>query len=366
MKIFHPGFEERDRVNSSEKSNWVSRFRLDACTDQCEDSRPCMIVPQYWAESRLQHRQEGRQFTVRRHGWSDASQIEAQSNADNRAREALQRLLSGEKVLRREPKIPYNGAQGVPIREEIVSRHGDTVVTRNSYGARCLNTPDVFFADVDFQYAPSWRFSFGVFGVLLLGAGGVGWGMDSRSLGMVMAFLALIFSGFISRSLYGMIQGKKGGPEGVARSRVSDFLARHPEWNLRLYRTPAGMRVMAMHQTFNPSDPAVIACFQALGTDPIYAKMCLNQQCFRARVSAKPWRIGIGEHMRPRPGVWPVAPERMALRTSWIHRYETAARSFAACKFMEAIGSGVTHPETKLVQELHDEMCCALSALPLA
>lgn len=325
-----------------------------------------MIVPQYWAESRLQHRQEGRQFTVRRLGWSDASQIEAQSNADNRAKEALQRLLSGEKLPRREPKIPYNGAEGVPIREEIVSRHGDAVVTRNSYGSRCLNTPNVFFADVDFQCTPSWRFSFGVFGLLLLGAGGAGWGMESRSLGMVLAFLALVFSGFFSKALHGMIQGMKGGAEGVARGRIGSFLARHPEWSLRLYRTPAGMRVMAMHRTFSPSDPAVIECFQALGTDPIYAKMCLNQQCFRARVSAKPWRIGIGEHMKPRPGVWPVAPERMGLRTSWVQHYEAAARSFAACKFMETIGSGVTHSEVKPVQELHDAMCGALSELPLA
>jgi len=57
-------------------------------------------------------------------------------------------VLSGEKLIRREPKIPYKGAAGVPIREEIVSRHGETIITRNAYGARCLNTPNVLFADV--------------------------------------------------------------------------------------------------------------------------------------------------------------------------------------------------------------------------
>ena len=78
---------------------------------------------------------------VRRFGWSDNSQDAAQVNADERAQEALQRLLSGEKLPRREPKVPYNGGEGVPIREEIVSRHGETIITRNSYEARCLNTP---------------------------------------------------------------------------------------------------------------------------------------------------------------------------------------------------------------------------------
>src|SRR5262245_53517196 len=109
-----------------------------------------MIVPQYWAEARLQHRDRLRPATVRRFGWSDDSQVEAQANADARAQAALARLVAGETIPKREPKIPYNGAAGVPIREEIVSRHGDTIITRNSYGARCLNTPNVLFADIDF------------------------------------------------------------------------------------------------------------------------------------------------------------------------------------------------------------------------
>src|SRR5688500_8191871 len=103
-----------------------------------------MIVPQYWAEGRVQHRAKGRQVTMRRFGWADTSQADAQAHADTRAQEALDRFLSGESLERREPKIPYNGADGVPIREEIVSRHGEAIITRNSYGARCLNTPNVF------------------------------------------------------------------------------------------------------------------------------------------------------------------------------------------------------------------------------
>src|SRR5262245_45571689 len=99
-----------------------------------------MIVPQFWAEARIQQRVEKRQVTVRRFGWSDESQADAQINADARAREALARILAGESLPRRERKRPYNGAQGVPIREEIVDRHGDVVLTRNSYGALCLNT----------------------------------------------------------------------------------------------------------------------------------------------------------------------------------------------------------------------------------
>ena len=63
-------------------------------------------------------------------------------------------MLSGEKLRRREPQTSYNGAEGVPIREEVLEQHGEEIITRNSYGARCLNTPNVLFADIDFDGVP--------------------------------------------------------------------------------------------------------------------------------------------------------------------------------------------------------------------
>jgi hypothetical protein len=325
-----------------------------------------MIVPQYWAEGRVQYRKQGQQVTVRRFGWSDTSQADAQANADARAQEALQRVLSGEKLLRREPKIPYNGAAGVPIREEIVSRHGETIITRNAYGARCLNTPNVLFADVDFKFDPSCRLTLVVFLLLLLLAVALGWYSASTLVGAVLAVVALLASGTMARLFHRTLQRAKGGAEHAARNRISRFVERHPEWNVRVYRTPAGLRVLATHRTFQPGEPAVAECFDALDTDPIYVRMCLNQQCFRARVSPKPWRIGIGRHLRPRPGVWPVAPEHMPMRVGWITEYEAAARGFAASEWIESIGSGITHPEVRIVQELHDEFCGATRRLPLA
>lgn len=325
-----------------------------------------MIVPEYWAESRLQHREKGRQITVRRFGWSDLSQVEAQQNADVRAKEALQRLLGGDKLPRKDPKIAYNGAHGMPIREEIVSRHGETIITRNSYGARCLNTPDVLFADIDFQETSSWRQTFLIFAALLLCAVVAGWLSGSRMVGIALAVLALFIAAPISRIVHRTAQKAGGGAEALARKRIAAFLQTHPGWNFRLYKTPAGMRAMATHQTFRPNDPAVAECFHALGADPVYVAMCLNQQCFRARVSAKPWRIGIAGHMKPRPGVWPVAAERMAERNAWITGYEQAAAAFSACAFLESVGSGAVHLDVVAVQELHDELCKVDGKLPIA
>jgi hypothetical protein len=55
---------------------------------------------------------------------------------------------------RREVRSNY-GVEGVPIREQIVQRDGDVIITRNSYGALCLNSPDVLFADIDHAQPPA-------------------------------------------------------------------------------------------------------------------------------------------------------------------------------------------------------------------
>ena len=51
-----------------------------------------MIVPEFWAEARIQQRIDERQITVRRFGWSDASQEEAQANAEVRVGEAFKKI----------------------------------------------------------------------------------------------------------------------------------------------------------------------------------------------------------------------------------------------------------------------------------
>lgn len=324
-----------------------------------------MIVPQYWAESRRQHRAAGRQITVRRFGWSDTSEQDAQANADARADEALQRALAGEKVRLRDPKLPYNGAAGVPIREEIVSRHGDTIITRNAYGARCLNTPNVLFADVDFPQAPPLHYTLGLLAVLLALALIVGTGY-STGLGIVLAVGSGLVVTWVARKGFAAIQRVRGGPMQATEKRLERFIQAHPDWGVRCYRTPAGLRLLATHQTFDPTDPQVRDFFQAVRADPVYQAMCRNQQCFRARVSAKPWRIGISAHMKPRPGVWPIALEHQATRDAWVAQYESVAEGFAACAYAHSAGNPNIHPEIKSVMELHDDLCRAHSTLPVA
>jgi len=261
--------------------------------------------------------------------------------------------------------VPYNGAEGVLIREEIVSEHDSTVMTRNAYGARCLNTPDVLFVDIDFDTTMSRR---GVLlaTVVLIGiALMVGWAMRSGLLAFILSVLVLLMTIAGANLVRHALVRSRGGPSN-RRKRIDAYLRAHPHAHLRLDRTPAGLRVLAMHKTFTPREPAVAECFKALGADPMYAHMYVNQNCFRARVSAKPWRIGSCSHLRPRPGTWPIKSQHLPARRQWVEAYEKAAQGYAACRYIESLGPQRGTMATRAVQALHDEWCRANSGLPIA
>jgi hypothetical protein len=291
-----------------------------------------MIVPSFWAEGRVAERTGGKQVTVRRFGWSDESQAAAQAHADLRVREAFDRVQRGEQLPRFEYKRAYNGAEGVPIREEILERHGDVIITRNGYGARCLNTPNVLFADLDVKTGGFRGWLRGTFGGLLK---------------LVAPAIA-------------------EDPWVAAERRVREYSAANPQRLLRLYRTPAGFRVLALHRTFATDDPEVAALFAALDVDPVYVRMCTRQRCFRARVSPKPWRVGVAKHLGPRNATWPVKSEQMAQRERWVKAYESASRGHAACRFVAQLGAGRAAAAADAVRALHDATCQAERDLPLA
>lgn len=325
-----------------------------------------MIVPRFWAEARLRDRIAGRQVTIRRWGWSDESQAAAQTHAESRARDALERKRAGENVRRFEQKVAYNGADGQPIREEIVERHGETVVTRNGYGARCLNTPNVLFLDIDFpELADSYLW---VFLLALALSGTVLAVTESWVWAGVACWGALALAHWIVESLVRRDRRKHdpyANHEREALARIAAFVDVRPEWEARVYRTPAGLRVLVTHRTFDPNEPEVIECFDALGVDKLYARMCLKQKCFRARVSAKPWRAGV-TRVRPRPGLWPLTPAGAAKRAAWVAEYDTACAGFASCRYLDTLGRGGVCPAARPVLELHDRLCKANTTLPLA
>jgi len=328
-----------------------------------------MIVPKYWAEARLQHRDRKRQVTVRRFGWSDTSEAEAQAHADARVREALERVLAGEPLQRREHRTAYNGADGVPIREEIVDRHGDSVITRNGYGALCLNTPGVLFADIDFERATGLRpilLAMACLFAAVFAVSFAGFGMRLPAVAIIALFVGLTLGAPLAISLRRISTRIRGGEQKIARDRIAAFLASHPDWRVRVYRTPAGLRLLALHRLFDPREPAVAACFDALGVDRMYARMCHNQNCFRARVSPKPWRMGLPRLRPPYSAAWRPEHANLPARLQWIDAYQRKSQDYASCRYIETLGSAAVDGDADAVRELHDLLCQAERELAIA
>jgi hypothetical protein len=203
-----------------------------------------MLIPYFWAESRLQIKSPSKQVTVKRWGWSDISQEDAQAVADRRAEEAMSRILDGEDVRRREIKDAYGTEEGVPIREEVVSRHGNVAITRNSYGSLCLNAPNVFFADVDAQWQGALKIR--PLGCLVIVLAGITAGVWQKS--FLLGAGIVIGIPWLWSSANNWINQKRR-PLAEARAKqenlvaIRAFAATHPQWHLRVYETPAGYQV---------------------------------------------------------------------------------------------------------------------------
>lgn len=211
------------------------------------------------------------------------SERDAQIMADTRAEAALREAVAA--------KVPYGGAQGLPIREEVIARAGDAVITRNAYGARCLNTPDALFADVDFEMSGSLKLKFGIFIALVIAAAVLVWGYDYPLwFGITVVVAALSVSAQLGNLVAKLRVALSGGHEWQARRRLLAFLAAHPDWSVRLYRTPAGLRLLVTHAPQIPVDASVEEFLLAVSTD-----LCTSPGAATSTASARASRPSHGE-----------------------------------------------------------------------
>lgn len=324
-----------------------------------------MFIPKYWAECVLKKRTRNRQITIRRFGWSMESMEDAQRLANERATEAFTKKSNGDKkIAHKENKVAYNGAEGLPIREEILSIHNNDIITRNAYGAHCLNTPNTLFIDVDFNKSPKYAVYF-VIALIITSAIFYYYYHTACSKNPFLP-MAIILSIPISRFFSKNFSALQKVTESSVIRKIQSEVKAGNNLNFRVYKTPAGLRVLETSKTYDPSSEVVARLFKNLCADKKYAVMCTKQKCFRARLSAKPWRIGITHHMKPRPGVWPVSDEKLQIRKAWIHEYETVAQKYASCSFYKSFGSGFTSLAVQDTVRLHDEKSQAFTGKQIA
>ena len=343
-----------------------------------------MLIPRYWSRAESTATTPAGKF-VRFHVWrgSRSSPAEAQALADEAVGRIADRIRSG-------AGFPERYAYGDrPLREEVVGEFPaaataeapDAAITRNSYGALVLNATRAFFIDVDVDGSDRPQAAASSSSAGAPGMPGIP-GLPADPMAAARELVdALPLPGGV-KSLLGGFFGSKpsrpaapqppspppppaapGDPASAALDRLRQWIAARPEWRVRVYRTHSGLRYLVTHALFTPTDPQAQEAMAALGADAQYIRLCQVQKSFRARLTPKPWRIG----MENPPVNFPYedASEEAEMR-AWEARYEAASQGRATCRFMEELGGGAEHPEVTPLRTLHDERTRATSGLPLA
>ncbi len=279
-----------------------------------------MRIPRYWTRASYTGTGDrGRPLTCHAWGWSFENPAQAQEDAASRARRIFDRLINGA----RPDKYAYSDR---PPREEIVNtvRQGDkdiAIVTRNRYGALVLNAASVLFVDVDYPRI--------------------------KPQGLWDA-LALLFS-------HSRREQRKGAARELTLASVRRWSQDHTDHAFRLYRTCAGLRLLFVDRLYEPKSEDTRRILAELGSDPLYCTLTLKQECFRARLTPKPWRCGSKNPPNQYP--WPNSRTEQSYR-HWERRYEKAAEKYRVCDLVETCGTPAYNNEIATVLALHDEVAC--------
>lgn len=288
-----------------------------------------MKIPAHWSKATAEDTDKnGQKLAFSCWRSSDHSPEDARQSALEAAGRVLQKMLAGKRL----DRYGYGNA---PMREEVVERFTDVngqltaAVTRNAYGAMVLNTAQAMFIDLDFPPTSP--------------------GEELKH------FFARIFN----KSAI----APDARREADVRDRLDRFVGDHRNWAMRVYRTCAGLRALVTHDLFDPVSSATQAVFDTLGTDPLYVRLCKAQQCFRARLTPKPWRAGYVVNTI----AWPrETEEQQAGFQEWLADYKAVQARYATCRFLGAIGSGMVHPELETIIEVHDKVTRCGETLTLA
>lgn len=335
-----------------------------------------MLIPRYWSRAESQATTpDGR--SVQFHVWrgSRTSPADAQALANEAVGRIADRIGRG-------AGFPERYAYGDrPLREEVVreipsggadAETPEAALTRNVYGALVLNASRAFFIDVDLEpsgTAASPRASAASSGGAPANPADAVWDLvDSLPLpGALRSIFGSIRKATTPSAPAAPAQPAPPPPppdsQGAALARLREWTAARPEWRVRVYRTHSGLRYLVTHAPFAPTDPDARAAMTALGADPQYIKLCAVQKSFRARLTPKPWRIGMDTPPVRFPYESPLEEQEMR---KWETAYDRASEGRATAQFIEEMGGGTEHPDITPLRELHDEHTRATSGLPLA
>ena len=278
-----------------------------------------MRIPPYWARAVHTGKDtKGKNHSYSAFGWSLESLAAAREDASARAKRIFDFLITGKTL--EQNQYEYLDQ---PLREEIIETisHNSqeiALITRNRYGALVLNAASVCFADIDFPPMPT------------------------------KGFIDAILLAFSTKRREQRIQAVRD----ETIKKVKDWAGQNPDRSFRMYRTCAGLRLLFTDRLYDPTSKETDNFLKALGSDPLYRKLTEKQECFRARLTPKPWRCGCDKP----PGQYPwIDADAEKICRQWEQKYQNGTKQYATCELMDTIGTGIKDKAIDTVVELHDQ-----------
>ena len=286
-----------------------------------------MYFPRYWhlSSSEATNPESGAQLPLNVWGWDDHSEEAAKQLSEKRLARVVERFKKG---IQPQWNSWYE-YEDRPLREERIEEiSGESglsaVVTRAKSGPLILNTAGIMFVDIDlpeFYLQPSAR-----------------------------GCLGLLFPGKKTEN-----PGQKSTHYTVTLAKIEKAASLHPDFAARCYETPNGFRLLVTDKVYDPKRGGSKNILQSFGADPLFTRLCEKQSCYRARLTAKPWRLG----MKAAPANWPVPDKLIAKHTRWLQSYAKACVGTGACRFLKTIGtSNQVCDEAQVIIKIHDGLAC--------
>ncbi len=288
-----------------------------------------MKIARYWEKQTLSESSpDGQTMKATCWGWSATDVEQARQRARESARRVLSFLTNGEFV-----DVPnHYGYDERPPREEIIDEFADdnqettATVTRNSYGCLILNTSELMFIDVDFP---------------------------RRSATIAMPR-------FLRKLLR---QTEPPSVEEKVLEKLRETAKEHSQYGYRIYRTRNGYRIMVHTHAVRSDSQQADQLLEAFDADPLYRRLCKNQECFRARLTPKPYRCQL-----PNPPCrFPFESAQQSVKFErWDANYRRKTEKYSTCRYVETIGLDRCDENLRGLVELHDGLTKATIGDPLA
>lgn len=278
-----------------------------------------MKIAKYWyKENQLAKDGENNEFNLICWAGSDISEEDAKQKASIKMHNWIERLGKNKQL----GEYEYQTGTGF-IREQLLEEIYDdnqqliAAITRNRYGALVLNTDAVVIADVD---TPSKTF--------------------------IEFFINLV---------------KKVDKPAQCLARIQAAHKKYPDLNFIIYQTFAGFRVIITGLSYQ-DEARTRSLFAALYTDKLYARLCNVQQCFRARLTPKPWRC---QSPNP-PHRFPYSTDQQSAFNDWLAGYEKNSAKYAVCYKLMQLGKHSIAFDVEKVIARHDDYVLQRGHKPLA